>query len=55
MKTPTKKRAAQVRAKREKERIRQLKKYHANKERYSGRDVAAGLEAFWAKRGGKPL
>lgn len=37
----------------EKERARQRKKYHANKDRYAGRDVAAGLDFFWAKRGGR--
>lgn len=38
---------------REKERARQRKKWHANKDRWTGRDVAAGLEYFWSKRGGK--
>ncbi len=37
---------------REKERARQLRKYHANKDR--DRDVARAFEYFWARRGRLP-
>lgn len=38
----------------EKERARQRASYHKHKDKWQGRDVAKGFDAFWAKRGGRP-